>query len=164
MPLDSLFAASQPAIPAIDLGMNDAVLDRVETLYLTGGQFGEGFVTTDEAGNKVNRFRWVWALTDDTGATLYDEETGKPLEVDNLTGLQFYAKAKNLSKQVRNMKALMTPAEFAAWSEGLPAPTLKDLIGRPVQVEVGLNDNMYPTASNVMGPRKGQRGRNTSAG
>lgn len=154
-----MFAASQPKIPKIDLGLNDAILSRVETKWVTGGQYGDGFVTQDESGNDINRFKWVYALTADDGSVLYDEESGFPLEVDQLTGLQFFAKAKNPSKQVRAMKALMTADEFDAWSEGKPAPSLNELLGRPVQVDVGLNDNMYPTASSVLGPRKGQRAR-----
>lgn len=146
------FAASTPSIPDIELGMYDAVLSRVEAIYLSGGQYGEGFVTTDENGNKVNRFRWTFGLLDDDGAALYDE--GDPIEVDCVTGLQFFAKAKNPSKQVRIMKALMTPAEFEAWSEGEEAPSLEDLLQRKVQVEVGENDKGYPTAANVLAPRQ----------
>ncbi len=150
--MTDLFAPSTPHIPDVDMGLNDAVLTNVETVYVTGGQFGEGFTTTDDAGNTVNRFRWVFTLTDEAGATLYDE--GDPIVVDCLSGLQFFAKAKNLSKQVRIMKALLSAEEFAGWQDGKGVPSLKDLLGRPVQVEVGMNDRGYPTAVSVIAPRK----------
>lgn len=146
-----MFDASTPNIPNVDLGMYDAALLRVETTWLDGGQYGEGFVTEDEKGNKVNRFRWVFSLKDEAGAVIYDE--GDPVDLDTITGLQFFAKAKNPSKQVRIMKALLTPAEFAAWSEGEPAPGLEELLGRPCQVEVDENAKGYPTIANVLAPR-----------
>ena len=148
------FAASTPQVPDIDTGMYDAILIRVDTTFMEGGQFGEGFVTTDpDTGQKVNRFRWVYTLLDEEGATLYDDD-GDPLEVDQLTGLQFFAKAKNLSKQTRAMKALLTPAEFEAWADGGEAP---EVVGRKVQVEIGTNPKGYPTISNVLAPRKARR-------
>lgn len=158
---DNLFMASQPHIPDIDLGLNDAKLVSVGTIYLAGGQYGEGFVTENEKGEKVNRFRWVFALTDANGATLYDE--GDPVEVDCVTGLQFFAKAKSPSKQVRIMRALLTPTELPYWESGEGAPPLTSLLGRPVQVEVGLNDKGYPTAVQVLAPRKAQRTRSETA-
>jgi hypothetical protein len=154
---DNLFMASQPHIPNIDLGLNDAKLVGVSTIYLAGGQFGEGFVTENEKGEKVNRFRWVFALTDENGATLYDE--GDPVEVDCVTGLQFFAKAKSPSKQVRIMRALLTATEAPMWEAGEGAPPLTSLLGRPVQVEVGLNDKGYPTAVSVLAPTRSQRAR-----
>lgn len=159
MPADSLFAASTPQVPDIELGMYDGKLVKVETTYLTGGQFGEGFVTQDENGNKVNRFRWVFGLMDEEGNALYelDEDgepvSGDPIEVDTVTGLQFFAKAKNPSKQTRIMQALLTKDEREAWEEGEAAPTLAELLDRKVQVQVGENGKGYPTASNVLPPR-----------
>lgn len=161
MGINDLFTASTPAIPNVDLGMYDATLLRVETTYLAGGMYGEGYTTTDENGQKVNRFRWVFGLLDDDGNAIYDE--GDAVEVDCISGLQFFAKAKNPSKQVRIMKALMTPSEFEAWSEGESAPTLTELLGRKVQVEVGQNDKGYPTASNVLAPRQRRAARRTAA-
>jgi hypothetical protein len=154
------FAASTPQVPDIELGMYDALLQSVEPIYMKGGQYGEGFVTEDENGNKVNRFRWTFALLDDDGNTIYDE--GDPIEVDTITGLQFFAKAQNPSKQVKIMKALMTPAEFESWAEGEAAPGLTDLLQRKVQVEVGENDKGYPTCANVLAPRQ-RRARKATA-
>lgn len=151
MPTGNLFMATQPRIPDIELGMNDAKLSRVETIFLTGGQFGEGFVLTLDDGSQVNRFRWTFVLTDDDGNALYDE--GDPIEVDCVTGLQFFAKAKSPSKQVRIMRALLTPVELPTWEAGDGAPPLESLIGRPVQVEIGLNDKGYPTVTSVIAPR-----------
>lgn len=151
--------ASTPTVPDIELGMYDATLVGVEATYLEGGQYGEGFTTTDENGNKVNRFRWAFGLKGEDGEALYelDEEgeptTGDPIEVDCVTGLQFFAKAKNPSKQTRIMKALLTKDEFEAWAEGESAPGLKTLIGRPCQVQVDENSKGYPTAANVLPPR-----------
>lgn len=158
--IDGLFGVSTPSVPDVDLGMYDAKLVGVSTTYLTGGQYGEGFVTEDENGNKVNRFRWAFALYDEEGEAIYDE--GDAVEVDVVTGLQFFPKAKNPSKQVRIMKALMTPDEFESWAEGESAPGIKDLLQRPCQVEVGQNDKGYPTASNVLAPRK-RRARRAAA-
>lgn len=154
------FAASTPSVPSVELGFYDATLVRVDAIYLSGGQYGEGFVTEDENGNKVNRFRWTFALLSDDGAVIYDE--GDPVEVDCVSGLQFFAKAKSPSKQVRIMKALLTPDEFTAWADGEDAPGLNDLVGRKVQVEVGINDKGYPTASNVLAPRQ-RRSRKSEA-
>lgn len=156
--MDELFAPSTPHIPDIELGFNDAKLTGVTPTYIPGGLYGEGFTTKDALGNDVNRFRWVFTLVDADGATLYDE--GDPITVDCITGLQFFAKAKNLSKQVRIMKALLTPEEFAGWQDGRGVPGLADLVGRPVQVEVGMNDRGYPTVASVIAPRK----RRASAG
>lgn len=153
-------AVSTPEIPDVELGLADAVLVDVQATYLTGGTYGEGFVTKDEKGNNVNRFRWMFNLKDDEGNLLYDVDedgepkSGDPIEVDTITGLQFFAKAKNPSKQVRIMKALMTVSEFEAWSEGEQAPTLKELIGRPCQVDIVENAKGYPTVGNVIAPRK----------
>lgn len=149
---DNLFMASQPSVPNVELGFNDAKLSRVETIYLAGGQFGEGFTIVNDNGEKVNRFRWVFLLTDDAGATLYDD--GDPIEVDCVSGLQFYAKAKNPSKQVRIMRALLRPEEVPFWENGDGAPPLTELLNRPVQVEVALNDKGYLTVASVIGPRK----------
>lgn len=152
--------ASTPEIPDIELGLYDGTLVGVDAIYMEGGQYGEGFVTEDENGNKVNRFRWTFGLKDEDGNVLYDE--GDAIEVDTLTGLQFFAKAKNPSKQVRIMKALLTPAEFAAWAEGESAPGLKELIGRPAQIDVTENGKGYPTVGNVLAPRQ-RRARRAAA-
>lgn len=170
-PIDSLFGASTPQVPDIDLGMYDALLVGVSTTYLEGGQYGEGFTVKDENDNTVNRFRWLWSLVDDEGAAIYelDDEgepvSGDPIEVDCITGLQFFAKAKNPSKQTRIMKALMTPAEFTAWADGEQAPTMADLLQRKVQVEIGENAKGYPTVVNVIAPkaRRAKRGTRPAA-
>jgi len=166
--------ASTPAIPNIELGLADARLLSVDTKMVTGGEYGDGFIYTydDEAeaaadnhkvGDKVNRFQWNFLVLDDEGEPLYDEDSGDQIVVDQLTGLQFFAKAKNPSKQTRIMKALLTPAEFEAWSEGEDAPSIKDLIGRKVQVDIGLNGKGYPTVSNVLAARKARSGRRASS-
>jgi hypothetical protein len=161
--------ASTPAIPNVELGLADARLLSVDTKMVTGGDFGDGFIYTyeDEAeaaadghkvGDRVNRFQWNYLVLDDEGEPLYDEESGDQIIVDQLTGLQFFAKAKNLSKQTRAMKALLTPAEFEAWAEGEDAPSIKELVGRKVQVDIGLNGKGYPTVSNVLAARKARSG------
>ena len=108
---------------------------------------------------KAPQAELVHHLLDDEGEPLYDDESGDRIVVDMLTGLQFFAKAKNPSKQTRTMKALLTPAEFEAWAEGEDAPSIKELIGRKVQVDIGLNGKGYPTASNVLPPRKARAAR-----
>lgn len=152
--------ASTPSIPDIEFALYDGVLVDVTAIFMDGGQYGIGFVTKDESGKDVNRFRWTFRLKDEDGEDIYDE--GEPVEVDCVTGLQFFAKAKNASKQVRIMKALMTKAEFDAWSEGESAPTLKELVGRPAQVDVTENGKGYPTIGNVLAPRQRRARRATS--
>jgi len=168
--IDNLFAASTPKVPDIEFAMYDATLVGVETTYLDGGQYGLGFVTKDESGKDVNRFKWLFELKDDDGDPLYelDEEgepvSGDPVVVDTVTGLQFFAKAKNPSKQTRIMQALLTKAEREAWEEGEGAPTLAELIGRPCQVQVTENAKGYPTAGSVLPPRvKRAKGRAAAA-
>src|SRR6186997_792884 len=109
--IDSLFAASTPEIPNVELGMSDAKLTGVSTTYLEGGQYGEGFTIMDpDTGRKVNRFRWDFTLIGDDGEALYELDengepvSGDPITLDCVTGLQFFAKAKNPSKQTRIMQ------------------------------------------------------------
>lgn len=155
--------ASTPTVPDVDDGIYDARLLSIVTKYVTGGNYGEGFVTEDDEGNKVNKFEWNFGLYDEDGEPIFDEETDEAIEVDMLTGLQFFATAKNLSKQVRAMKALMSGDEFAAWVDGEAAPTQAELIGRPCQVEVGTNEKGYPRVNNVLPPRKVRARRSRAA-
>lgn len=155
--------ASTPSVPDVEDGIYDAVLLSIGTKYVTGGKFGDGFTTDDDEGNKVNRFTWNFGLRDDNGDPLFDEESDEAIEVDMLTGLQFFAKAKNQSKQVRAMKALMTGREFESWVNGDEAPTQAELIGRPCQVEIGTNENGYPRVNNVLPARKARASRRAAA-
>jgi hypothetical protein len=135
--IDSLFAASTPTIPNVELGMADAKLTGVSTTYLDGGQYGEGYTINDPV----------------TGHEEGDPVSGDPITLDCVTGLQFFAKAKNPSKQTRIMQALLSKAEREAWEEGEGAPTMAELLGRPCQVLIGENAKGYPTVSNVLPPR-----------
>ena len=127
--------------PNVEAGIYDARFDSIEKKYMEGGQYGDG-----------DRLQWSFTLLDDAGAVLYDD--GDPLEIDGLTSLSLNILSKTTPKAVRYLKALMTPAEFAAFSDGDKSVSAADLIGRVVQVEVAIRDSGWPTIANVLPARK----------
>jgi hypothetical protein len=126
--------------PNIEGGIYDARFEGVSTKFITGGQFGDG-----------ERFEWAFTLLDDAGDPLYDD--GDTIEVTGLTSLSTNVASKTQPRAVRYLKAIMTPAEFASFSagEGVDAEAL---VGRVVQVEVGIKDNGWPTIASVLPARK----------
>lgn len=139
---DFTFAATSKSAdaPNVDAGIYDARFDGVEKKFVEGGQFGDG-----------DRLAWAFTLLDDEGAVLYDD--GEPLEIDGLTSMSTNVHSKTTPKAVRYLKALMTPEEFAGFSEGKGVPS-GALIGRVVQVEVAIRDSGWPTIANVLPPRQ----------
>lgn len=135
--------------PNVEAGIYDAKFDGVAKKYVTGGQYGDG-----------DRFEWAFTLLDDDGSVLYDE--GDPIEVTGLTSTSTNIASKTTPRAVRYLKALMTPAEFAAFEAG-EGPMASALVGRKVQVEVAIKDNGWPTIANVLPARKTRRARAVSA-
>lgn len=135
--------------PNVDPGICDARFDGVQKKFIEGGQFGDG-----------DRLEWQFTLLDDDGAVLYDD--GDPIEVQGLTSLSTNVLSKTTPKAVRYLKALMTPEEFAAFSEG-KGVNASALIGRVVQVEVAIRDSGWPTIANVLPPRQKRVSRARSA-
>ena len=67
---DDLFSATQPHIPNIDLGLNDAVLSRVDVVYLLRMQ-----LERQEAGlvPSLREYSTFYGLTDERAAVLRDD-------------------------------------------------------------------------------------------
>ena len=125
--------------PDIEAGIYDARCDGVAVKFITGGQFGDG-----------DRFEWSFTLLDDEGETLYDD--GEPVEVTGLTSTSLNTMSKTTPRAVRYLKALLTPAEFAAFEAG-DGVDEKAILGKTVQVEVSIKDNGWPAIANVLPPR-----------
>lgn len=130
--------------PDVEGGLYDAKFNGVTVRRFEGGQYGDG-----------DRYVWSFVLLDDDGDVMYDE--GDPVEVDGLTSTSTNVLSKTTPKAVRFLKALMTPAEFAAF-EGGEGIDEDSLIGRVVQVDVAIRDNGWPTISNVLPKRKRRAG------
>jgi hypothetical protein len=136
------FTATSKAADAPDVegGIYDGRFDGVSTKHIEGGMYGGG-----------DRFEWSFTLLDDSGAVLYD--AGDPVVVTGLSSTSTNVASKTTPRAVRYLKALCTPAEFAAFEagEGLDE---KNLVGRVVQVEVAIKENGWPTIANVLPARK----------
>lgn len=135
--------------PDVDPGIYDARFDGVEKKFITGGQFGDG-----------DRLEWQFTLLDDDGGVMYD--AGDPLSVEGLTSMSTNVLSKTTPKAVRYLKALMTPEEFANFSDGKGVGA-SALIGRVVQVEVAIRDSGWPTVANVLPPRQRRSSRSRAA-
>ena len=136
------FAAVSKAAdaPHVEGGFYDARFDAVDIKKDIPSQFGNS-----------DCFEWAFTLLDDEGAVLYDG--GEPVEVTGLTSMSTNVKSKTTPKAVRYLKALMTEAEYAEFVEG-GGVDASALLGRVVQVEVGIKDSGWPSIFNVLPARK----------
>jgi hypothetical protein len=151
-------SAKNADAPNIEGGMYDALFLGIDTKTIKGGKFTKN----KEDGDP--KLEWAFALLDDEGNRLQDTDPetdevryrdGDPVEVEatGLTSTSMNTKSETQPRGVRYLKAISTPAEFAAFEagEGIPGA---DLILRPCQVEVAINDRGYPNVVNVLPPRK----------
>jgi hypothetical protein len=129
--------------PDIEAGIYDARCDGVAVKFITGGQFGDG-----------DRFEWAFTLLDDEGEVLYDD--GDPVEITGLTSTSLNTMSKTTPRAVRYLKALLTPAEYAAFEAGEGIDE-KSIVGKKVQVEVSIKDNGWPSIAGVL-PARVKRG------
>lgn len=137
--------------PELEAGMADLKFTGTSTKLVTGGQFQK---------NEKGDLKLVWAFTvlDDAGNVLREdredsENFGKPIVLEKLTGTGFNIASKTVPAEVKVLKALMSPAEFADFENGAKVVE-KDLLDRVVQGEIFIKDNGWPGIGNVVGPRK----------
>lgn len=145
--------------PNLDPGMYDAVLLRVESKRVNGGEYTKDKVNGDP------KLEWVFGLLDDDGDRILfvdaegevKYEDGDPVEVEvgKLTGVGFNIKSKTTPGEVKVLKALLTPAEYAAFENGEGTPddevdAPEGLRGRKAQVEVFIKESGWPGIGNVI--------------
>lgn len=138
--------------------MYDALFVGVESKRVAGGQY------TKDKEKGDPKLEWNFKLLDDDGAVIRNdnedsENFGKPVIVSKLTGVGFNIASKTVPGEVKLLKALLTPAEFAAFEAGEGTPDSEEeapagLIGRKVQVEVFVKENGWPGVGNVIAARK----------
>lgn len=146
-PVAKFLASSKAAeAPDIEAGLYDASFTGVESKRVKGGQFTKDTVNGDP------KLEWGFDLLDDDGEVIYED--GDPVNVTKLTGGGFNIASKTTPAEVLILKALCTPAEFAAFENGEGSPDEADLIGRKVQVEVFVKENGWPGIDKVIAARK----------
>ena len=127
--MGTTFTATSKAAeaPNVEEGMYDAVFTGVESKRVKGGLY------TKDVENGDLKLEWGFQLLDDEGNELYDG--GDPVILSKLTGIGFNVASKTVPQEVRVLKALLSPAEFAKFEagDGVDEESLK---GRKVQVEV----------------------------
>jgi hypothetical protein len=147
--------------PNIDEAMYDAVLVRVATDRIKGGQYVKDPVNGDP------KLKWFFTPLDEDGNVMYDG--GDPIELDKLTGVGFNTASKTVPQEVRVLKALLTKSEYAAFENGEGTPDSDEqapegLLGRKAQIEVFIKEGGWPGIGNVVAPNGGQKGKNFSEG
>ena len=144
--MGTTFTATSKAAeaPNVEEGMYDALFTGVSSKRVKGGLY------TKDTENGDLKLEWGFQLLDDDGNELYDE--GDPVELTKLTGTGFNIASKTVPQEVRVLKALLTPAEFASFEagEGVDEESLK---GRKCQVEVFVKENGWPGIGNVIAAR-----------
>jgi hypothetical protein len=148
--MGTTFTASSKAAeaPNVEEGMYDARFDGVSSKRVKGGLY------TKDTENGDLKLEWAFTLLDDEGAELYDD--GDAIQLSKLTGTGFNIASKTVPQEVRVLKALLTPAEFAQFEagEGVDEDALK---GRKAQVEVFVKENGWPGIGNVIAARKARK-------
>ena len=134
--------------PDIEAGMYDMRFDGTSIKRIKGGQYTKDPVNGDE------KLEWAFTLLDEDGAVLYED--GDPIEVTKLTGIGFNVASKTVPHEIKVLKALLTPAEFAAFEQG-EGTNEDDLVGRTVQGEIYINDKGWPGVGNVIAARKSRK-------
>lgn len=145
--MGTTFTATSKAAeaPNVEEGMYDARFDGVTSKRVKGGLY------TKDTENGDLKLEWAFTLLDDEGNALYDD--GDPIELTKLTGTGFNIASKTVPQEVRVLKALLTPAEYAAFENG-EGVNEDSLVGRKVQVEVFVKENGWPGIGNVIAARK----------
>lgn len=160
------FQASTKAAdaPEIVAQMYDLIFAGVSSKKVKGGQYTKNKVDGDP------KLEWAFKLLDDDGNVIREDREdndnfGKPIIVSKLTGVNFNIAAKTEPGEVKMLKALLTPAEFAAFENGEGTPdsdTDADeggLLGRKAQGEVFINDNGWPQLGTIVAARKPVKGK-----
>lgn len=148
--MTTFVASSKSAdAPDIEPGMYDLIFVGVESKTVKGGKFQKNA----EGDPKLE---WNFQVLDSDGDELtYETSDGaeKPLIVSKLTGVGFNIAASTVPQELRVLKALSTPAEYAAFEagEGMDEEALK---GRKVQGEVIVKENGWPGLANVLPAKK----------
>lgn len=148
--MGTTFTATSKAAeaPNVEEGMYDARFDGTESKRVKGGLY------TKDTENGDLKLEWKFTLLDDEGNELYDD--GDPIELSKLTGIGFNIASKTVPQEVRVLKALLTPAEFAKFEAGEGVDE-EAMVGRTVQVEVFVKENGWPGIGNVIAARKSRK-------
>lgn len=148
--MGTTFTATSKAAeaPNVEEGMYDARFDGTESKRVKGGLY------TKDTENGDLKLEWKFTLLDDEGNELYDD--GDPIELTKLTGIGFNIASKTVPQEVRVLKALLTPAEFAKFEAGEGVDE-EAMVGRTVQVEVFVKENGWPGIGNVIAARKSRK-------
>ena len=138
--MGTTFTATSKAAeaPNVEEGMYDATFTGVESKRVKGGLY------TKDTENGDLKLEWGFALLDDEGNELYDE--GDPVVLSKLTGVGFNIASKTVPQEVRVLKALLTPAEFANFEAGNGLDE--------ASLEVFVKENGWPGIGNVIAARK----------
>lgn len=131
--------------PDIEPGMYDAIFVGTAAKTVKGGKFQKN----PEGDPKIE---WNFHLIDEDGNPLtYETDDGedKDLIVSKLTGVGFNIAATTVPQELRVLKALLTPAEYASFEAG-EGTDEKVLLNRKVQVEVIVKENGWPGVGNVL--------------
>jgi hypothetical protein len=144
MPIFQATSAAAEA-PEIEAGIYDALFLGTEAKRIKGGQY------TKDLENGDLKLEWKFRLLDDEGEPLYDD--GEPIDLTKLTGTGFNIASKTTPAEVKVLKALLTPGEFAAFEAGQGTDE-EALLNRKVQVEVFVKENGWPGIGNVIAARK----------
>jgi len=164
--MTQFFASSKAGdAPDVEPGLADALFVGVEAKRIKGGQY------TKDTENGDPKIEWLFKLLDDDGRVLRNENEdsesfGKPIIVTKLTSTSFNTAAKTVPGGIRILKALLTPAEFAAFENGEGTPDAEvespeGLLNRKCQVEVQINDNGWPYVGNVLAARKPRKSKSS---
>lgn len=145
--MGTTFTATSKAAeaPNVEEGMYDARFDGTESKRVKGGLY------TKDTENGDLKLEWKFTLLDDEGNELYDD--GEPIELSKLTGTGFNIASKTVPQEVRVLKALLSPAEYAKFEAGEGVDE-EAMLGRKVQVEVFVKENGWPGIGNVIAARK----------
>jgi hypothetical protein len=145
--MGTTFTATSKAAeaPNVEEGMYDARFDGVSSKRVKGGLY------TKDTENGDLKLEWAFTLLDDGGSDLYDD--GDVIVLSKLTGVGFNIASKTVPQEVRVLKALATPAEFAKFEAGEGVDE-ESLVGRKCQVEVFVKENGWPGIGNVIPARK----------
>lgn len=135
--------------PSIEDGIHDFRFDGVSAVVVEQWKKAEGNWGKPDDGR---RFSWDFTLLDEQGDVVYDDDAD-PIEINKKTSTSTNTKSKTVPAAVKILRALMTPAEYAAFDQG-DTPDSDTLVGRTVQGLVSHNDNGWPQIDEFMPARK----------
>lgn len=145
--------------PDIEPAGYDLVFVRSEAKRIKGGQYTKDTVNGDL---KLELVFNVVSNDDENPGLIYDG--GDAVEVSKLVGTGFNVTSKTTPSEVLFLKAICTPAEFTAFTEGKGTPddekeAPEGLVNRVVQGEVFVKENGWPGVGAVFAPKGGQKGK-----